>query len=512
MAEDSLKRPVRILMLEDNAVDAELAVARLRKANLAPEVVLAHDRQSFMQALLARAYDLILADYAVPGFDGVTALQLARENRPDTPFIFLSGPVGEEVAIDTLQRGAIDYVLKNRLERLAPAVIRALNEAEEHAIRIEAEAMFRQSELRFRHLIDAVSQMVWVATPDGALTYHNQAWSDCVADGTPRWCEPELFHPDDYPGCMAAWHTALEQIEPFSAEVRLLSRTEGKYRWHLLRVTPMQPDPEGSGTQQVQWLGTATDLQDQKLNEEALRVAEKLSVTGRLAASIAHEINNPLESLTNLLYLVRLESAGNQRAISFLDMTENELARISSITKQTLQFYRDPSVPVDIDARDILQEVLRLFATRFTSKGIATTLQAPQGLLFQAIQGEIRQVLINLVTNAIDAVQPKGSIAIEARRVERAGQPAVEILVQDDGSGILPDQRPHLFQPFFSTKGAHGTGLGLWVSRGIVEKHGGTLRLASSSVDGASQTTASVVLPIQPAAELKPEANDGTRH
>ena len=493
-------------MLEDSPLDAELAIARLEKADLAPEITLTHDRQGFEAALLARPYDLILADYALPDFDGVAALALAREKLPRLPFIFVSGRVGEEVAIDTLQRGATDYVPKHRLERLVPAIVRAVRESQEYATRVEAEARFRQSEQRFHHLIDSVPQMVWVADSSGALLYSNQAWRDLVADGTPRWCEPGLFHPDDYPGCAAAWQTALRNTEPFTVEVRLVRRQDDTYRWHLLRVTPIPADPDARdpSSQELNWLGTATDLQDQKLNEEALRTAEKLSVTGRMAAAIAHEINNPLESLTNLLYLVRLESAGNERAVQFLDMSENELARISSITKQTLQFYRDPSMPTDVDAREILEEVLRLFASRLTSKNIATTLDAQPGIVFQAIKGEIRQVLINLVNNAIDAVREKGSITVEAFTRENDGQSSVRILVHDNGAGIQPGQQGRLFQPFFSTKGAHGTGLGLWVSKGIVEKHGGTLQL-SSSADGTVRTTAAVVLPLRASPELQPD-------
>ena len=561
MSEEALRKPVRILMLEDNPLDAELAIARLGKADLAPEVTLTHDRRSFEDALLANpppsGYDLILAEYALPDFDGIAALALTREKLPYLPFIFISGRVGEEVAIDTLQRGATDYVLKHRLERLVPAVIRALHESEERATRLSAEAMFRQSELRFRQLIDSVPQMVWVADSHGSLLYSNQTWKDNVAEGVPRWCEPRLFHPHDYEIATAAWRRALDRIEPFTVEVRLLRRADQLYRWHLLRVTPLaaqpdterQRDPGGAPEQSLgqspdrefHWLGTATDIEDQKLNEEALRTAEKLAVTGRMAAAIAHEINNPLESLTNLLFLVRLESSANQRALTFLDMTENELERISSITKQTLQFYRDPSVPVEIDARAILEEVLRLFATRLKAKGITLTLEAPTGILFQAIKGEIRQVLINLVNNAIDAVQQKGSIAIEAARVERDGPPAVQILVHDNGSGIQPEQQGRLFQPFFSTKGVYGTGLGLWVSKGIVEKHGGTLRLGSSrsdspdSSDGSAgpdgsdgltltdgagkmdgvpssetiwtgRTTASVILPLRATPALYPDA------
>ncbi len=489
-------------MLEDSVLDAELAIARLTRADLAPETTLARNRHEFETALLARPYDLILADYALPDFDGVAALALACAHLPLVPFIFISGRVGEEVAIDTLQRGATDYVLKHRLERLVPAVTRALKEAEEHETRMQAEAMFRESEQRFRHVIDAVPQFIWVSTAEGVLRYSNQAWKTYVPEDLTRWCDRALFHPDDFKSCMQAWQNALERNEPLILDVRLLRRSDRTYRWHLLRIAPMAALPQVGDEQEADWLGTATDIEDQKLNEEALRTAEKLSVTGRMAAAIAHEINNPLESITNLLFLVRLESSGNERALSFLDMTENELDRISSITKQTLQFYRDPAVPVAVDVREILDEVLRLFSTRLTAKGISVTMNVDSGIVFEAIKGEVRQVLINLVTNAIDAVSVKGKIDLEARRVEYSGSPAVEITVFDNGSGITPEQSEKLFQPFFSTKGVHGTGLGLWVSKGIVEKHGGRLQLSSSGGSG-SRTAASVVLPLKAKAELQ---------
>lgn len=485
-------------MLEDSELDAELAIARLRKADLAPEVVLARTRLEFEQAVEADAVDLILADYALPDFDGITALALARDKLPACPFIFISGRVGEETAIDTLQRGATDYVLKHRLERLVPAVLRALREAEEHATRVEAERNYRQSETRFRNVLEAVPQMIWMAEPDGRLIYTNQTWRDYAPPGIERWFDQTLLHAEDCPAMLDAWRRALGMHEPFTQEARFIRHGDHAPRWHLLRLTPVS---EGDG--RTQWLGAATDVQDQKRNEEALRTAEKLSVTGRMAAAIAHEINNPLESLTNLLFLVRLEAEGNSRAMTYLDMAENELERISSITKQTLQFYRDPVQPVAIQAREILDEVLRLFSSRLATKHIQTSLRVDPGTVFEAIKGEIRQVLINLVNNAIDAVPVQGRIELEAKPARREGGAAVELLVRDNGSGISPEQAGQLFTPFFSTKGAHGTGLGLWVSKGIVEKHGGTLEIATSGLDGARCTTARLLLPAEAHPQLR---------
>ena len=370
---------VQILLLEDSSMDAELTMARLEKTELEPVFTLARDRQSFLHELGARRYDLVLADYALPDFDGLTALAATRRTAPNVPFIFISGRVGEETAIDTLHRGATDYVLKSRLERLVPAVTRALKESEEHTTRMRAEALFRESEMRFRHVIDALPQMVWITDTDGRLRYSNQVWKNYAPPGLEHWCDPSLIHQDDLPSCSAMWRNARTRGESLTVELRIRRHTDNTFRWNLIRLNPIQMHPEDEGEQRTNWLGTATDLQEQKLNEEALRTAEKLAVTGRMAAAIAHEINNPLESLTNLIFLVRLESSKNSTALQYLEMADNELARISSITKQTLQFYRDPLVPVDMDAEDILLEVMRLFGSRFVSKKVRTNLHVTGG-------------------------------------------------------------------------------------------------------------------------------------
>jgi signal transduction histidine kinase len=262
-------------------------------------------------------------------------------------------------------------------------------------------------------------------------------------------------------------------------------------------MVPLQSARAESGIACVDWLGTATDLQEQKLNEEALRTAEKLAVTGRMMAGIAHEINNPLESVSNLIFLARLESKDNPRVLEYLDITENELARVAAITKQTLQFYRDPLTPTEVDAREILEDVVRLFSTRLASKRIRLTLEVEKQIVFRAIKGEIRQVLINLVGNSIDAVPAGGEIAVTARRLWQHNREMVQIQIRDNGVGLAPAQMERLFQPFFSTKGAHGTGLGLWVSKGIVEKHEGTIKLVSDGENGHKRTTATVLLPLE---------------
>jgi len=495
-------KPVHLLMLEDTALDASLAVAQLRKAGMVLDVTLTGNRAEFEEALSARAYDLILARYALPDFDGMAALTLVRKCLPHTPLIFISDQLEEEVAIEVLQCGTVDYVPRHYVERLVPAVQRALREGREQAPPIDTQAALHNSELPFRQVLDVIPQLIWIAAFDGRLLYGNKAWGNYMPQGTASWLAPELFHSEDYPSCVAAWEHARARMEPLNLEVRLLSKVDRTSRWHLLRVAPVEATPGTKLREDANWLGTATDIQIEKLNEEALRTAEKLSVTGRMAAALAHEINNPLEALTNLLFLARLECTGNQGALTYLKMSEKELERIAVITRQTLQFYRDPPTPVEVDARQLLEDVICLFHSRLVAQGIKAALHMESGILFQALQGEIRQVLINLIGNAIDAVGAKGTIDVEADHTEHRGKQGVQLLVHDNGSGITDEQAQRLFTPFFSTKGARGTGLGLWVSKGIVEKHGGTLHLATGHANGSRRTTATVILPRIVNAEL----------
>ncbi|HEY0784822.1 MAG TPA: ATP-binding protein [Acidobacteriaceae bacterium] len=513
MDEAGEQAKVRVLLLEDSPQDAELVANRLERAGLPLEMYPAHDRASYYGQLGARQYDLILADYALPDFDGLAALEAARALDPHLPFVFISGRVGEEVAIESLQRGATDYVLKQRMERLVPAVKRALKEADEHARRRHVEQSFRESEARFLHVINALPQMVWISAPDGELTYTNKAWLEHVPPKTRTWLDPGLIHPDERAGCAASWERSLARHTSFSCECRMMRRDGGGYRWQLVRMVPLLGSLARDGEPCVEWLGTATDLQEQKLHEEALRTAETLAVSGRMMASIAHEINNPLESLINLIFLARLESQENPRALAYLDMSENELERVSTITKQTLQFYRDPATPTEIDGRSILEDVLRLFSTRLTARAVRVELTAEKNVVLTANRGEIRQVLINLVGNAIDAVSRGGTVCLSAKQV--AGQrretgasaggtmsEMVEFVVCDNGVGLAEEKAERLFQPFFSTKGAHGTGLGLWVSKGIVEKHGGSISLVTEPGEGGKWTTATVLLPRDAVDEL----------
>jgi signal transduction histidine kinase len=232
--------------------------------------------------------------------------------------------------------------------------------------------------------------------------------------------------------------------------------------------------------------------------QEALRRSEKLAVTGRLAASIAHEINNPLEAVTNLLYLMRSE-APSERAQRYLKEADQELARVAEITKHTLRFYREPNQPIQVDLVAVLDSVLTLYHSRLVAAKVVVQKEvrvAPPSIL--ASPGELRQIVANIVGNALDAMRNGGRLRLRVSIATglRDGLRKVRLSIGDTGHGIPAHILPTIFEPFITTKGETGTGLGLWVSGEIVKKNGWSLRVHSCTCVGRSGTVFSMLMPV----------------
>ncbi|MFV3077065.1 response regulator [Niveispirillum fermenti] len=282
---------IHILHLEDSPLDCELVGAHLRKAGLECEITRVETREAFTDALGTTRFDLVLADFVLPGFDGLSALQIAQDRAPDTPFIFLSGKMGEELAVEALRHGARDYVLKERLVRLAAAVNRAIDEA-----RILVER--QQAEAKFRALAESMPQLVWSAQPQGAVDYLNGNWHDYtgaengenIGDG---WLA--VLHPDDRRRTQDRWSTAVATGEEYEIEYRL-RRHDGVFRWFLGRALPLY-DKDG---QIIRWFGTCTDIDDAIKFRTALsesreelerlvdaRTGELISANAKLRAEVA---------------------------------------------------------------------------------------------------------------------------------------------------------------------------------------------------------------------------------
>jgi PAS domain S-box-containing protein len=238
--------------------------------------------------------------------------------------------------------------------------------------------------------------------------------------------------------------------------------------------------------------------------ERALRTTEKLAAAGRMAATVAHEINNPLEAVTNLVYLAKRDLSNNDRVAGYLEMASRELDRVAHITRQTLGFYRDTSSPVRFNVAETIEDLLLLYEKRFESRRIKVLKQYDKEIEITALAGEIRQAFSNLITNAIDAMPNGGTLVVKvAKSCDWSGSHlhGVRVTVLDTGSGIEARHRKSVFQPFFTTKTDVGTGLGLWITRGIVEKHQGTIRMKSRTGEDWHGTVFSIFLPVEFAAD-----------
>lgn len=273
-----------------------------------------------------------------------------------------------------------------------------------------------------------------------------------------------------------------------------MRRHDGVYRHFIARALPTVND---YGVVD-RWLGTITDIHDQKLAEEALRQSEKLSTAGRLAASIAHEINNPLAAVTNSIYLALQDMTLNSTTRAFLEMADQELARVAHITTQSLKFHKQSVSPEHADLGSLMRSALALFAPRFKSKQVTVRIEAEAGAGVRCLGDDVRQVFTNLLSNSLDATSDQGRIRIRIRNAHAWSSdqtPGVRIVIGDTGSGVPEAIRQRIFEPFISTKVETGIGLGLWISEAIVKKHSGQMRLRSNTTIARHGTVISLFLP-----------------
>ena len=247
----------------------------------------------------------------------------------------------------------------------------------------------------------------------------------------------------------------------------------------------------------------ARDITQQKKAERSLRTSERLASVGRLAATVAHEINNPLEAITNLIFLAK-SAPDRDGSNKFLAMAEEELSRVSHLTRQTLGFYREPKQVTRIQVGELIESLSSVFSSRARNRGVKLQIEVHDDAASLSLPAEMRQVVANLMANSMDAMEGGGRVRIRASASTRwrdGGERGVRLTVADSGSGIPKSIRPKLFEPFFTTKKDVGTGLGLWVCKSIVENNRGAIRLKSCDEPGRSWTAFSVFLPLKMAAE-----------
>ena len=244
---------------------------------------------------------------------------------------------------------------------------------------------------------------------------------------------------------------------------------------------------------------TLFNIEERKRAEATLRKSEKLAATGQLAATIAHEINNPLEAVTNLMYLLGTNDELSSPYREYLQQAEQELARISHITRQTLAFHRESKEPLPTSIKDLVHSVAFLYERRFRERNVKLELDLRYEGKVYCFENEVRQLLSNLVVNALDATPSGGRVVVRVYGAKelRGRRLGIRIVIADTGRGIPEEHRDRIFSPFFTTKGEKGTGLGLWVSDAIVHKHHGSLAMRSNARPGGSGTVFSIFLPVR---------------
>lgn len=313
----------------------------------------------------------------------------------------------------------------------------------------------------------------------------------------------ESIHREDSWRVHASITDALSKHSEYEAEYRV-TFPDGRVHWLEARGQTIV-----IGNTPVRMLGVVLDITSRKMVEEALRRSEKLAATGQLAASIAHEINNPLAAVTNVLYILRTHPELSDKLMDHVNTAERELARVIHITRQTLAFYREFSQPVLTSVPGLLEEVFGIYSRKIEEQNvnIQKTFENVQEL--RAFPGELRQVFSNLVLNALESLPGSGTVAVRVRNAtDSQARSGIRVTVADNGTAIAPENMPKIFEPFFTTKESKGTGLGLWVSLGIIQKHEGTIRVRSSIREGRHGTCFVVFLPYTTARTQLNEAPD----
>ena len=304
-----------------------------------------------------------------------------------------------------------------------------------------------------------------------------------------------LIHPRDRETFMQYWDENIAAFQPINHEFRIL-KPDGKERWISCRGTPKFDD---SGVPR-HYSGIFLDITERKETEQVLRRFERLSAAARFSAAIAHEINNPLGAVTNLIYLAKTAHGVPESVTEYLFLAEQELERVAHAVRQALGFYRETSRAERIDLEELIESVLKIYSVKITEKNIQIERSFRKCEKVYGVRGELRQVLSNLLTNAIEAVNQGGFISVGTRPASTPAEHSVEIVLADDGHGIPPEHLNRVFEPFFTTKPETGTGLGLWVAKEIVERHHGSIRIQSPAGESHHRGTVfSVRLPAGPA-------------
>ncbi len=357
--------------------------------------------------------------------------------------------------------------------------------------------LVRDSEQRFRTLAESLPELIWETDGNGVKLYANHRYLDYAGSNSIKMIDQQwlsLIHPDDRELSSQRWEQSLRTGDPYLAEYRL-RRTDGQYRHFLARALPVRNDDGDI----ERWIGSSTDIHEQKIAEEALRRSEMVVAAGKLAASVAHEINNPLTSVINLLFLLGQNPALDPDSRAYLTTAQEELARVTEVTTQSLRFHKQSTLAESTRIDDLLDSLLRFKQRVISASGIDIVREFRPVDPITCRAGDLRQALANILSNALDAAPLRSRIRIRVRHSpdwKDRTRKGLRITFADAGPGIPTDNLHRVFQAFYSTKGITSTGLGLWIAQDLITRCKGTISISSSTAPAHHGTVVSIFLPI----------------
>ena len=513
----------KILVLDDEPGITLLCSRLLKRAGY--EVVAYTESLPAFEHLQTNSVNLLLVDIRMPDMDGFAVISKAKKLQPDIAVLVMTGFGTVETAIQALRQGVDGLLLKpfEQGSELVDAVKQALldSERKHDAARIQAlRPLFNVtesllSETRPDQLLELIKKAIQghlhcsnvgyyqidddatinLLSGNGVIPDPTQKKSDEVFLNKMAAFDSPLLMNTSGPGSKD-FHSQLQKRDLGAAmfiPVRRLntnslffagrSKGEVPFREADLEMFLILSNQAAVAIENARLYAELREYVKQvEESQQALLQAEKMATAGRLSVSIAHEVNNPLQSVQNCLHLAGRKDLAEEQREEYFELAKTELNRLMSTVQRMLDFYRPGAVlPTDVDLRELLQYVLNLMSKQLEKQGIRVQQEIPENLpVVTAVGSQIQQVLINLILNSFDAMPDGGDLQIKARVAKKG----IEILLQDSGPGIPDDRRRHIFEPFFSTKDG-GTGLGLTVSYNIITAHGGTLELASNNGPGA---------------------------
>jgi PAS domain S-box-containing protein len=510
---------VNILMVDDQP--AKLLSYEVILADLGENLIKASSAREALNVLLRNDIAVVLMDVSMPELDGFELADMIREHPRfgKTAIIFISGVhLTDSDKINGYRRGAVDYISVP----VIPEVLRAklgvfvelhrktrqltrLNADLERRVAERTEEL-RQSEAHHREraeLLELATEAIIVRDFSGGIRFWNSG-----AEALYGWRSDEVVGRNLHQVLRTILPVPKEEVEGSlhakrSWEGNLVQRArDGR---EIVVSTRKVVNREGDAILEIQ-----RDITAQMQAEEALRQAEKLAAMGRVAGIIAHEINNPLEAITNAFYLLRNHPSLDAEARYYANLAEQELQRASHITHQTLSFYRDSRQPIAVSVPDLIDNVVELQQRPILASRIDLEKKYSSTGIVRGFPGELRQVFLNLISNAIQAMPSGGRLRLRVAEgtdfeTQRRG---IVISVIDTGNGIRRDDARRIFQPFFTTKSAKGTGLGLWISKGIVQKYEGTIGFRSLHSAQGTCTCFRIFLPFAGEMTMSESAKD----